>query len=213
MRTLITVAPLLAFAVASPQAQSLGEVARQEEARRLAITTPARLYTNDSLKAAPAPVSPPPTVPAGAAVAQALQDGQPAPPSAAWAQGQPLAEGLASAQSQPPTAPGASGSTVATDGAGGLGDEASWRARQAAARNDLARAQTLRDALESRVNALNTDFVNRDGPAQRRLVTADRQSALAALDGMKSEIQQHQKALRDIEEEARREDVPPGWLR
>ncbi len=211
MRTLITVAPLLALAVASPQAQSLGEVARQEDARRLAITTPARLYTNDSLKAAPAPVSP--TAPAGAAVAQALQDGQPAPPSAARAQGQPLAEGQASAQSQSLTAPGASGSTAATDGAGGLGDEASWRARLAAARNDLARAQTLRDALESRVNALNTDFVNRDDPAQRRLVTADRQSALAALDGMRSEIQQHQKALRDIEEEARREGVPPGWLR
>jgi hypothetical protein len=207
MRTLITVALLLAFAVASPQAQSLGEVARREEARRSAITTPARLYTNDSLKASPAPVSPPPTAPAGAAVAQALQDGQPAPPSAA------LAEGQASAQSQTPTAPGASGSTVATDGAGGLGDEARWRARLAAARNDLARAQTLRDALESRVNALNTDFVNRDDPAQRRLVTADRQSALAALDGMRSEIQQHQKALSDIEEEARRAGVPPGWLR
>jgi hypothetical protein len=186
MRTLITVALLLAFAVASPQVQSLGEVARREEARRLAITIPARLYTNDSLKAAPAPVSPPPTAPA---------------------------EGQASAQSQTSTASVASGSTVATDGSDGLGDEVRWRARLAAARNNLARAQTLRDALESRVNVLNTDFVNRDDPGQRRLITANRQSALVALDGMRSEIQQCQEALSDIEEEARREGVPPGWLR
>lgn len=102
---------------------------------------------------------------------------------------------------------------TAADGISGPGDEASWRARITAARNELARAQTLRDALQSRVSALNTDFVNRDDPAQRRVVTADRQSALAALDGMRSEIQEHQKAISDIEEEARREGVPPGWLR
>ena len=42
---------------------------------------------------------------------------------------------------------------------------------------------------------------------------SDRQKALTELDRVKKEIQQHTKALADLQEEARKAGVPPGWLR
>ena len=88
-----------------------------------------------------------------------------------------------------------------------------WRGRIDAARTALARAQTFADALQSRINALSADFVNRDDPAQRDVIAADRQKALAELDRVKKEIAAAQKAIADIQEEARRAGVPPGWVR
>ena len=42
-----------------------------------------------------------------------------------------------------------------------------WRKRLADLQTALDRDQTYLDAVQSRVNALTTDFVNRDDPAQR----------------------------------------------
>ena len=36
--------------------------------------------------------------------------------------------------------------------------------------------------MQTRINALTTDFVNRDDPAQRAVIEHDRQKALAELD-------------------------------
>jgi hypothetical protein len=55
--------------------------------------------------------------------------------------------------------------------------------------------------------------VNRDDPAQRAVIADNRQKSLAELDRVKSEIEKNKKAIADIEEEARRAGVPPGWLR
>ena len=68
-------------------------------------------------------------------------------------------------------------------------------------------------ALQSQINGLTADFAARDDPAQRAKVGTDRQKALTELDRVKKEIQQHTKALADLQEEARRAGVPPGWLR
>ena len=68
-------------------------------------------------------------------------------------------------------------------------------------------------ALQSQINGLTADFAARDDPAQRSKVAADRQRALTELDRVKKEIQQHTKALADLQEEARKAGVPPGWLR
>jgi hypothetical protein len=92
-------------------------------------------------------------------------------------------------------------------------DEAYWRDRIAKANQALERDESFALALQSRINALSNDFVNRDDPAQRNQIAADRDKALAELDRVKNEIQNHRKALTDIREEGRKEGVPAGWLR
>ena len=82
-----------------------------------------------------------------------------------------------------------------------------WRERVKAERDALERAKMFADALQSRINALTTDFVNRDDPAQRNVIAADRDKALAEMDRVKKEIEQHTKAIADIQEEARRAGV------
>ncbi|TMQ47037.1 MAG: hypothetical protein E6K73_14225, partial [Candidatus Eisenbacteria bacterium] len=73
----------------------------------------------------------------------------------------------------------------------------------------LDRDQTFSDALQSRINALTTDFVNRSDPAQRAVIERDRQKALTELSNLKKQIDDDKKALADLEEEARRAGVPP----
>jgi hypothetical protein len=57
------------------------------------------------------------------------------------------------------------------------------------------------------------DFVNRDDPFQRAKIGEDRDKALAELARVKDEIARGKKGVEDIEEEARKSGVPPGWLR
>ena len=92
-------------------------------------------------------------------------------------------------------------------------DEAWWRARVAQAREAQRRAEAFAEALQSRINALSTDVVNRDDPYQRARISDDRQKAIAELQRVTSEIAQSKKEIADIEEEARKANVPPGWLR
>ena len=176
---------LVCGTVAGLYAQSLGDVARQEEARRKAIRQPAKVYTNDNLRGSDIPLPPPasttPQAPAAAA---------PAPAAA-----QPSAD-------QPPGA-----------APGEVKDEKYWRGRIAAARTAFTRAQTFQDALQTRINSLSADFVNRDDPAQRNVIAAERQKALAELDRVKQEIADSQKAIAAVQEEARRSNVPAGWVR
>jgi hypothetical protein len=177
------------LAAAGAYAQSLGDVARKEEARRKSVRKPSRVYTNESLQNVdPVPSPPSPS--------------SPAPDTAAA----PAASAAAAAPS--PSAPSA-----AAPASEGPRDEKHWRGRLEATRTALTRAQTFQEALQSRINALSTDFVNRDDPAQRNAVAMDRQKALAELDRVKQEIAQHQKAIVDIQEEGRRAGVPAGWLR
>ncbi len=92
-------------------------------------------------------------------------------------------------------------------------DQAYWSGRMKQAQDQLDRSKMFLAALESRVNALNTDFVNRDDPAQRAVVERDRQRALAEMERVRKDIVQQTKAIADIEDEARRASVPPGWWR
>ncbi len=92
-------------------------------------------------------------------------------------------------------------------------NEAWWRNRMAQAREAQRRNEAFAEALQSRINALTTDVVNRDDPYQRAKLADDRQKALAELQRVTGEIDQAKKAIADIEEEARKANVPPGWLR
>jgi hypothetical protein len=173
-------------------AQSLGEVARQEAERRKAIAAPGKVYTNGSLRA-----EAPPTSSSPASVST--------PPAAA-----PAAEQATAKAVQAPA--GQSAGTDAPAEPAAMTEEA-WRKRITDARDGLSRAQIFAEALQSRINALTTDFVNRDDPAQRDTIAAERQKALAELDRVKREIGDLQKSITTIQDEARRAGVPAGWVR
>jgi len=175
---------------AAASAQSLADVARREEERRKSVAKAGKVYTNDQLPPAP-PVSAPRPAASGA--------GAPAKPA------EPTPDAPAVDAAKP--ADQATGAGVAPT------TEDGWRKRVAAEREALSRSEILADALQSRINALTTDFENRDDPAQRSVIFTDRQKALAELDRVKKEIEEHRKAITTIQEEARRAGVPAGWTR
>jgi flagellar hook-associated protein FlgK len=82
-----------------------------------------------------------------------------------------------------------------------------------ALRDELARNDTFAEAMQTRLNSLQTDFVNRDDPAQRSVIERNRQKVASELNRLKQSITDGKKAIADLEEEARRAGVPPGWLR
>ncbi|HEX2340109.1 MAG TPA: hypothetical protein VHI98_06475 [Vicinamibacterales bacterium] len=92
-------------------------------------------------------------------------------------------------------------------------DEAWWRKRITTAQADLQRNELFLEALQSRVNALSTNFVSRDDPVQRAQIGADRQRTLAEMERVRADIAKLKKQIVEIEEEARVAGVPPGWLR
>lgn len=92
-------------------------------------------------------------------------------------------------------------------------DKAYWSARMKELQAQLDRDQTYADALQSRINQLTTDFVGRDDPAQRAVIGRDKQKAIDELNRLKQSIVSDKKAISDLEDEARRAGVPPGWLR
>ena len=180
-----------AFCVGAASAQSLGAVARTEESRRKAVSG-GKVYTNQSL---------PPVVESAR------------PPAPVTTPSTPAAAGQsASAAQTTPTSPAATPPPSA-DKAEDKKDEAYWRSRMKTARDARARAESFAEALQSRINALSADFVNRDDPAQRNVIAGDRQKALAELDRVKKEVLQYTKELADTQEEARRAGVPAGWVR
>jgi len=114
------------------------------------------------------------------------------------------------------TTPAPAASTPApapSDDSTDKGDEKTWRKRIADARDALQRSQAFADALQSQLNGLTTDFVNRDDPAQRQQIANKRDAALAELERVKKEVAAQTKAISDIQEQARRAGVPAGWVR
>lgn len=191
------VALLLLCSAAAP-AQSLADIARQEEARRKAIKASGKVYTNGTLRPDPqSPAGTPaatPPVQAPAPTPQAAT-GTPSSPAAV----EPDAERPAAAAAlKPEDNPKA---------------QAYWTKRLTAERAGLARAQSFVEALQSRINALSTDFVNRDDPAQRAVIAGDRDKALAEQARVSAEILAHQKAIATLQEDGRRAGVPAGWVR
>jgi len=185
-RLAVTGMTLVVGIASAADAQSLAELARREEARRKAIKTPAKVYTNEDVRGGnvPSPPAPPPasdSLAAPAATAAVADDQTPAD--------------AADERDTPERG------------------EAYWRKRLQAQRDALARAELFAEALQSRINALSADFVARDDPAQRAVIATDRQKALAELDRVKQEIAQFTKDIAATHDEARRAGVPPGWLR
>jgi hypothetical protein len=167
--------------------QTLADVAKKEEARRKEVKEPAKTYTNKDLIPAPSTA----TEAAPAAI----------PPTADAATKDAKAKKDAEDKDK------------ADKDKGPAKDQKYWAGRVKELRTQLDRDQTYADALQTKINSLATDFVNRDDPAQRAQIARDKQKAMDELNRLKAAIQNDKKAISDLEEEARKAGVPPGWLR
>jgi hypothetical protein len=177
-----------AQAPSQPPAPTLAEVAKAEEERRKAVKRPAKVYTNANLASPDVVTLAPPST---SATAPGAGNATPANTSPTFPAG----------QAPPPADPGA------------MKDQAYWSGRMSAARADLSRTQLFADSLQTRINSLRTDFVNRDNPVEKAKIEQDLNTALAELEKVRKELEAKAKAITAIEDEARRANVPSGWLR
>jgi hypothetical protein len=170
-------------AQASAQTPTLAELAKKEEARRKGVTAPAKVLTSDDVPKAAAPA------------------GKPAAPT-----DEKAAKGDTAAKpAEKDAKPGASDEPVK--------DAAWWHKRISTVRDELRRNEMFVDAMQTKINSLSADFAARDDPYQRAKIGEERTRAIAAMDQAKTEIEEQKKKIADIEDEARRAGVPPGWLR
>ena len=185
------------------RAQSLAEVAKQEEARRKALKDTGRTITNKDLPRAP-------STSAGASKQ----------PAAAASDATDASDKAKDADASGKDAKDGSGAT-GKDGKDGKDakdadqpkDQKYWGDRMKTLQAAVDRDGTVADALQTRISSLTTDFVNRDDPAQRSVVAQNKQKAIDELARLKQTLADDKKAIADLEDEARRANVPPGWLR
>jgi len=189
----------------------LGSVAKKEAERRK--TAPSgKVYTNDSLSPAPEPSSRPAT---------SGSDAVPPASSSSDTDKSATDKSDKSATDKSTTEKSAADATdkaapakqVSADPAERKKEEAEWRERIKNEREALDRAKSYADALQIKINSLNTDFVNRDDPVQRAAIAAERDKSLAEMDRLKKEIAEHTKKIAAIQQDARRAGAPPGWVR
>jgi hypothetical protein len=186
----LVVVLMLAGGIVPATAQSLADVARREAERRKGVKDAGRVLTNKDVpnvsRPAPVPASDLTTEPTKGADAADKAGGTPA---------------------------GAAQDAKSAKDEDRPKDQKYWSERQQALRTQLERDQTYLDALQSRVNALTTDFVNRDDPAERAVIATDRQKAIEEMARLNAAILDDKKAIAGFEDEAHRAAVPPGWLR
>ena len=189
IRLIAGAALLCTVAASGAPAQSLVDIARQEQARRAAIAPRdrSRVYTNDDLRDR------------GGLTIGVLPSG---PVTEADAGTGRAASGIGTGQDD--------GAAPAADDIPG---ENEWRARMTTAQQARARAELTASALQNRADGLWAQFTAMDDPARRRVVERQRTEALAELDRTQAETERLQQQIRGIQEEARRAGVPPGWLR
>ncbi|HEY7502408.1 MAG TPA: hypothetical protein VH740_28055 [Vicinamibacterales bacterium] len=180
----ITLISLLVPIVAAAQQKTpLAEVARKEAERRKGVKETQKVITTKDL---PESARKPAAAPAPAS-----------------------GEGAGTAAAPASAAAPQSAAAAASD----QKDEKYWRNRITQAREGLRRNEAFAEALQSRINALTTDFVNRDDPVQKAKLGEDRAKAIEELARVKSDVEQAKRQIDDVEEEARKAGVPPGWLR
>jgi hypothetical protein len=208
------------------------DIARRESLRRQMTSTSVKSFTNLDLPPVPDTIILDPATSAAGSTGEEVQPpinlgGEVAVTTGAGAgtaaSGAPAASGAGSvtrpgpveaedARTQPASATTAEQSGAAPARAG-RGDEKQWRDRMAGARQALERDQLLLAAIQSRINSLNTDIVNRDDPAQQAELRQQLQRVQAEQQRLQTQVAADQKAIDAIVLEARRAGVPPGWIR
>jgi hypothetical protein len=203
LQSIVLVAFVLSGAVGA-RAQSLAEVAQQEEARRNASGSSGKAYTNSDLRPVP---------PASAAPAPPVTAGR--GPAAGGA------TGAAATATADEVSPGQGNSGEIRSDEIGLPDaqpssargEEFWRKRMSDIREQLDRDTSYAEAMQTRVDVLTLDFTTRGDAGQRIRIAVDRQKAMADLERLTKAVEDGKKAMADLEEEARQAGALSGWLR
>jgi hypothetical protein len=92
-------------------------------------------------------------------------------------------------------------------------DEAWWRDRMKSAKAALDHDEIVVTSLLSRLNALETDIVNRDDPSQRAALMAERDRTRLEWEAMQKQVVTDRDRIAAVEEDARVQGIPPGWIR
>lgn len=168
-------------------AQSLADVAKKTQSQRKSTKRPARIYTN-----ADVPVTAAATAATATEISTTPKEGEAADPA------------------NPNAKPG-EGSKTSVNAA----DEANWRTRVSAAREAVSRAKEQLEGMRTRVLHLQTaKALGSNGDVnQQAAVAAQQTAALQEFDRLRADVEKFQKALTDVEAEARAANVPAGWLR
>ena len=195
--TAVVVVAALAAHVDSLAGQSLADVARQEQERRKNIKATSKVLTNKDLGAVPA-FTPPATPPADGSTPAITGDA---------ATTDPAAPDVAPAD---PAQADAAAADAATEQAK---DQAAWSGRAKGLQTQLSRDETFAIALQSRINALTTEYTNQSDPVRQAALATERQKAVDELNRLTRQIADDKKAIAALQEEARRAGVPAGWLR
>jgi len=188
---LLLVVPLIAAA------QGLGDASKKEKERREQTKAPkAKTYTQEDLPTLP-PVANEP----------ATDTGESAPPPATSVPAPSGAQGAA-----PPRDAGEPifQEEAPSDSEGSArGDERVWRGRVAQARARVDRARQKHQTLAGLTLVPGYEYQDERG----RTVIGSVEQLQGMTAAAKAELDAAEKALADVLEEARRANVPPGWLR
>jgi hypothetical protein len=197
-RIISSVVGVCVFAVAvTASAQTLADIARKDTVRRKAVKRPAKVYTNDDVQNVKpiVPMTPEAEAANAAAAAANPVSTEPLPDQAGASAAAPAD------QSKPAGTPGVK-----------AGEEAGWRARMQAARDAVSRTQLQLESMRSRAAQLTAASAMASDD-QRAATQKKQQEALQEHDKLRADLQRNQKALADLEAEAAKAGVPPGWLR
>ena len=111
----------------------------------------------------------------------------------------------------------ASGAEVQAGGAAGpvanVRGESWWRERVAAIRAAITRAEKEIGSFTNEIARLDSEAISRDDPAQQALLRNQANNARDELEKRRADVLSARRELAELLEEARRLDVPPGWLR
>ena len=181
----------------TPRPKSLGEVAREKKAASPAAKAPSpspepspgRVFTNEDLPAQPSPPAIASPGPAGT--------------------GRGTVTTLPKSAELPAPPPGSSEPSARAQ------QEGAWRARASALRDAITAAEKSIPEIEDRIAGLRNDRNqgNVMDPNREQNRQAEITKAQAELESVRAGLERSRQALADLEEEARRNSIPPGWLR
>jgi predicted nucleic acid-binding Zn-ribbon protein len=195
---MIRLPPISAFVllVAVPVvvgAQSLGEVAKRQEEKKKKKSTqpPSKVYTEEDLKKARE---------SGSGTVNVLPE---------------IGSSSSPAASERPS--GSEGGPARGENSVNAGphDESSWRAEAGRRRDAVKVADSRVQMLEAQVAGLRSDMSPTNTQDPNRLQNQDRElrQALDNLEAARRELDTARQSLANLDDEARRAGVPPGWVR